>query len=202
MSLRSKLEKTPEETSPPKAIQQDRRRPSYGEQATLTRTRDRNISGVEIPQKTRQELDTDRRIAAQHRQWEDQEREDREKKRKWDEGVRQERVAAENNNRQRENAKAVEDLIDAQILAVLDNASVEESKAVGVLIRTKYFASRDSAVWQIALDEVRQKSRAYKEFSEIPMPEIDEMSDTELAKRLGCDVTLAAALRKGFYIGY
>src|ERR1700693_3107545 len=112
-SLRSKLERTAEETSPPVPIPQDRRRSGShaGEAASVRFTRDRDLpQAMRQPPKTQAELDVDRRVAAQHRQWEDQEREDRENKRKWDESVRQERIAAEN-KRQRENAKAVEELI-------------------------------------------------------------------------------------------
>jgi hypothetical protein len=205
--LRSKLERTAEETIPPVPIPQDRRRSGShaGEAASVRFTRDRGIGGLEIPQKTKAELDINWHLAEHKRRERERKesdaRETAERTARYDTTVARNKVIEER-NRKIQNEKALAEFEENQILATLADASTEESKAVGLLIQSKYFASREPSIWQMALDEVRQKSRAYKNFSQIPMPEIDEMSDTELAKRLGCDVTLAAALRKGFYIGY
>jgi hypothetical protein len=194
-SLRSRLEKTPDEEAPPKAIEADRRRPSYGEQATLTRTRDREIAKAAnaIPPKT------------EHEKWQDHywAKYKREEQAKKDAAIEKERQRQEalKQEQQRANAKALREFELTQCESVLIDATVEESAATAELVKRKYKDSiMDPTAWSIALQEIREKSRAHNEYCHMRQTDIDAMSDTELAAHLRCSTTLASALRRGYYI--
>jgi hypothetical protein len=197
MSLRSKLEKTPEETSPPKAIEQDRRRPSYGETATLVRTRDRDIvNPVTSPPKTAHEK-------WQDYYWAKYKREEREKK---EAAQERERIRLEDlkQERQRKNSAALKEFELQQVEQVLIDCSVTETQAIASLVKRKYKDSvMDPTAWSLAKDEVRSETRARAEFSQMPLEEVDAINEdsTELAKRLRCDVAFAAKLLNEHWYG-
>jgi hypothetical protein len=203
--LRRKLERTAEETIPPVPIPQDRRRSGShaGEAASVRFTRDRGIGGLEIPQKTKAELDMDWHLAEHKRRERERKesdaRETAERTARYDTTVARNKVFEER-NRKIQNEKALAEFEENQILAVLDGATVEETQQTAALIKQKYYNSRDSAVWEMALSEIREKSRAHNEYCHMRQTDIDAMSDTELAAHLRCSTTLASALRRGYYI--
>jgi len=197
MSLRSRLERTPDEEAPPKAIESDRRRPSYGEQATLVRTRDRNIvKAMTAPPKTSHEQ-------WQEYYWEKHKREERKEK---EAAQERERIRLEDlkQERQRNNSAALKEFELQQVEQVLSDCSVTESQAIASLVKRKYKDSvMDPTAWSLAKDEVRSETRARADFSQMPLEEVDAINEdsTELAKRLRCDVAFAAKLLNEHWYG-
>jgi flagellar biosynthesis GTPase FlhF len=197
MSLRSRLERTPDEEAPPKVIERDRRRPSYGEHAAVTRTRDRDIvRAVTSPPKS------------EHEKWQDYywAKYKREEKATKDAAIEKERQRQEalKQERQRNNSAALKEFELQQVEQVLIDCSVTESQAIASLVKRKYKDSVvDPTAWSLAKDEVRSETRARAEFSQMPLEEVDAINEdsTELAKRLRCDVAFAAKLLNDHWYG-